>query len=78
MQKAVGRLEMMQQVDSRTVRQQEAAQQLGLSVRQVRRLLIRFREKGAASRGYPIGSSTPRGVGAGPQSLCRLRPHAGC
>ncbi|MBU2754281.1 helix-turn-helix domain containing protein, partial [Acidithiobacillus sp. CV18-3] len=47
-QKAVDRLEVMQQVVSRTVRQHEAAQQLGLSVRQVRRLLIRFREEGAA------------------------------
>ena len=47
-QKAVDRLEVLQQVISRTVRQQEAAQQLGLSVRQVRRLMIRFREEGAA------------------------------
>ncbi|MGE0048789.1 MAG: helix-turn-helix domain-containing protein [Acidithiobacillus sp.] len=46
-QKAVDRLEVMQQLVSRTLRQQEAAQQLGLSVRQVKRLLIRFREKGA-------------------------------
>ncbi|MBU2755733.1 hypothetical protein HFU84_13825 [Acidithiobacillus sp. CV18-2] len=33
----------MQQLVSRTLRQQEAAQQLGLSVRQVRRLLVLYR-----------------------------------
>jgi len=47
-QKAVDRLEVIQQVAIKQLRQQDAARQLGLSVRQIKRLLVRFREDGAA------------------------------
>ena len=45
-QKAVDRLAVIQQVAERRLRQSEAAAQLGLSVRQIRRLLSRFRKEG--------------------------------
>ncbi|HHH39046.1 MAG TPA: ISNCY family transposase [Sedimenticola sp.] len=47
-QKAVDRLEVIQRVVSRQLRQKEAARQLGLSVRQVKRLVARFKGEGAA------------------------------
>ena len=47
-QKAVDRLKVIQQVVGKQLRQQEAAWQLGLSVRQLRRLVSRFRSEGAA------------------------------
>ena len=40
-QKAVDRLGVVQQVVSRQLRQREAARQLGLSVRQIKRLMAR-------------------------------------
>ena len=45
-QKAVDRLGVIQQVVDRQLRQKEAAQQLGLSVRQVKRLVARYRAEG--------------------------------
>ena len=42
-QKAVDRLGVVQQVVSRQLRQREAARQLGLSVRQIKRLVARYR-----------------------------------
>lgn len=47
-QKAVDRLEVIQQIVSRDLRQKDAAHQLGLSVRQVKRLVARFRDEGPA------------------------------
>ncbi|RME36291.1 MAG: ISNCY family transposase [Deltaproteobacteria bacterium] len=46
-QKAVDRLAVIQQVTNRQLRQYEAARQLGLSIRQVKRLVARFRQEGA-------------------------------
>lgn len=46
--KEVGRLEVIQSVISRQLKQQEAASQLGVSVRQVKRLVRRYRCHGAA------------------------------
>ena len=45
-QKAVDRLGVIQQVVNRQLRQSEAARQLGLSVRQIKRLVARFRVEG--------------------------------
>lgn len=45
--KEVDRLELIQAVASKHLRQAEAAQRLGLSVRQVKRLVRRYREHGA-------------------------------
>ncbi len=45
-QKAVDRLGVIQQVVDRQLRQKEAARQLGLSVRQVKRLVARYRAEG--------------------------------
>ena len=42
-QKAIDRLSVIQQVVNRQLRQREAAVQLGLSIRQVKRLVVRFR-----------------------------------
>ena len=47
-QKAVDRLAVIQRVVGKQLRQKEAARQLGLSVRQVRRLVARFRGEGAS------------------------------
>lgn len=47
-QKAIDRVSVMQRVASKELRQKEAADQLRLSVRQVKRLLARFRSEGAA------------------------------
>ena len=45
-QKAVDRLGVVQQVVGRQLRQKEAARQMGLSVRQVKRLVARYRAEG--------------------------------
>ena len=45
-QKAIDRLSVIQQVVNRQLRQREAAVQLGLSIRQVKRLVVRFRQEG--------------------------------
>ncbi|HEB78339.1 MAG TPA: helix-turn-helix domain-containing protein, partial [Methylothermaceae bacterium] len=45
-QKAVDRLKVIQQVVSKQLRQKEAARQLGLSVRQIKRLVARYRAEG--------------------------------
>ncbi len=45
-QKAIDRLSVIQQVVNRQLRQREAAVQLGLSIRQVKRLVARFRQEG--------------------------------
>ena len=47
-QKAVDRLGVIQQVVNRQLRQKEAARQLGLSVRQIKRLVARYRADGPA------------------------------
>ena len=47
-QKAADRLEVIQQVANRALRQKEAARQLGLSVRQVKRLVARYQAEGPA------------------------------
>ena len=46
--KEVDRLAVVRKVSARRLRQREAAEQLGLSVRQVKRLLRRYRDRGAA------------------------------
>ena len=45
-QKATDRLIVIQQLVNRQLRQREAAVQLGLSIRQVKRLVVRFRQEG--------------------------------
>ena len=45
-QKATDRLSVIQQLVNRQLRQREAAVQLGLSIRQVKRLVVRFRQEG--------------------------------
>ncbi len=47
-QKETNRLEVIQRVVSKQLRQKEAAGQLMLSIRQVKRLVRRYREQGAA------------------------------
>ena len=47
-QKTVDRLGVVQQVVDRQLRQKEAARQLDLSVRQIKRLVVRYRAEGAA------------------------------
>jgi transposase len=46
--KEVNRLEVMQRVDEKRMRQRAAAEQLGISERQVKRLLRRYRQQGAS------------------------------
>ena len=46
--KELGRLEVVQRVVSKRLRQKEAAWQLALGVRQVKRLVRRYRKKGPA------------------------------
>ena len=46
--KEVDRLQVMQSLQRRQLKQEDAARQLGVSVRQVRRLQRRYREAGAA------------------------------
>ena len=82
-QKAVDRLGVVQQVVSRQLRQREAVHQLGLSVRQIKRLATRYREEGPSglvSRRLgqrPVRRRSPGGAGTSPHLLSRLRPHAG-
>lgn len=45
--KELTRLEVMQRLDEKRLKQREAARQLGISVRQVKRLLRRYRQAGA-------------------------------
>jgi hypothetical protein len=47
-QKEVGRLEIIQAVIGKRIRQGDAGRQLGLSTRQVKRLVRRYRQNGAA------------------------------
>ena len=86
-QKAVDRLEVIQQVVSRQLRQKEAARPLGLSARQIKRLVARFKGEGShgasvtspgpAPRKRAVRCRSPGGNGAGPHTLRRLRPHPG-
>ena len=46
--KELSRLEIMQRLEQKRLRQQEAAQMLGIGVRQVKRLLHSYRQAGAA------------------------------
>ena len=46
--KELTRLEAMQRLDEKLLKQREAAQQLGISVRHVKRLLRHYRQAGAA------------------------------
>lgn len=59
--KELTRLEVMQRLDEKRLKQREAARQLGISVRQVKRLLRRYRHAGAAGlvskhRGRPASN----------------------
>jgi len=77
--KEVDRLSVIQSVVSKQLRQREAAAQLGVTVRQVKRLVRRYRESDAAGlvsrrRGsVPTMRWAPRcargGTGAGAQAL---------
>ena len=61
-QKAVDRLVVVQQVVSRQLRQREAARQLGLSVQQIKRLVVRYRAEGPSglvSRASVDAPATP-------------------
>ena len=64
-QKELDRLEVIQRVVSKQLRQRQAAGQLMLSIRQVKRLVRRYREQGAAGlvsrhRGKRPGNAIPR------------------
>ncbi|WP_369599988.1 ISNCY family transposase [Hahella sp. SMD15-11] len=77
-QKAIDRLAIIQQVTAKQLRQQEAARQLGLSVRQVKRLVARFRQKGPSGLvsghlGKRPGNAIPGAVRKEVLSLVRTR-----
>ncbi|MGI9322936.1 MAG: helix-turn-helix domain-containing protein [Pseudomonadales bacterium] len=63
--KEVDRLQVVQATVEKRMRQWEAAELLGLSVRQVKRLVRRYREEGAADlasrhRGNQPGNTIPQ------------------
>lgn len=47
-QKEIKRIEVMQQLQERRIKQKQAAEQMGISVRQVKRIWKRYQEQGAA------------------------------
>jgi len=77
--KEVDRLSVIQSVVSKQLRQREAAAQLGVTVRQVKRLVRRYREsdaaglvsrrRGAASQQCVGRRGARGGTGAGAQAL---------
>ena len=65
--KELGRLEVIQRVKEKRLKQKEASKMLGVSIRQVKRLLRAYREKGAAGlvskqRGKPSNYQLGEGV----------------
>ena len=86
-QKTVDRLGVVQQVVDRQLRQKEAARQLDLSVRQIKRLVVRYRAEGAAGLVSRHRGRRPNNQIADAlrqeildlvrSPLCRFRPHAG-
>lgn len=85
--KEVNRLEIIGRVIERRLTQRQAAERLGLSVRQIERLCRAYRNEGAAGlvsrkRGRPsnrkLSIAVRRAcVGFGARSLFRFRSHAG-
>ena len=74
----VDRLGVIQAVADRRLRQREAARQLGLSTRQVKRLVRDFRERGPAGlisghRGRPSNNAIPAATRAAVLALVRER-----
>ena len=57
--KEVDRLEVIQAVVGKRLKQREAAGQLGLTVRQVKRLVRRYREAGASGLVSGTGAGAP-------------------
>ena len=75
--KEVDRLSVVRKVSARRLRQREAAEQLGLSVRQVKRLLRRYRDRGAASQQRHGSGHSPGDHGLGSEALCGFWPDLG-
>lgn len=74
----LGRVQVLEQLKAKTIKQRQAAQQLNLSVRQVKRLLRAFRRQGAKAviskkRGQRSHHQLPPGVKA--QAVQLLRRH---
>jgi len=66
-EKEVSRLEVIQRVDEKRMKQKAAAEQLGVSERQVKRLLRRYRQQGASGlvskrRGKPSNNQLAEGI----------------
>jgi len=79
-QKEVGRLEVIQAVASKQLRQVDAAAQLGVSVRQVKRLVRRYRQAGPAGlvsghRGKRANNALPEAVRQAALRLVREHYH---
>jgi transposase len=65
--KDIKRIYVVQQVEDKKMTGREASDQLGLSIRQVRRLMVKYREKGAAglihgNRGRPAHNRMEEGI----------------
>ena len=65
--KEINRLEVMQRLDEKRMKQKAAAEQLGISERQVKRLLRRYRQAGASGlvskrRGKPSNHQLAEGI----------------
>ncbi|MCL4489480.1 MAG: ISNCY family transposase [Chloroflexi bacterium] len=76
--KELGRVQVLEQLKAKTIKQRQAAQQLNLSVRQVKRLLRAFRRQGAQAvlsqrRGRPSAHQLPKGVKVQAVELLRQR-----
>lgn len=76
--KELSRVQVLEQLRAKTIKQHQAAQQLNLSVRQVKRLLCAFRRQGAKAvvskkRGQRSHHQLPRGVKA--QAVHLLHRH---
>ena len=84
----IGRLEVLQRLAEKRMKQRAAAEQLGVSVRHVKRLLRNYRQAGAAGVSFeaPRASeqqpaeqrSSQTGGGIGPGALPRPAAGAGC
>lgn len=76
--KELGRVQVLEQLKAKTIKQRQAAQQLNVSVRQVKRLLCAFRRRGVKAvvskrRGHPSAHQLPKGVKV--QALQLLHRH---
>ena len=74
--KELSRLEVLQRLESKRLKQAGAAEQLGLTARQVRRLQTLYRTHGAAGLVSRRRAKEP-GAGLAHHALRRLRPDSG-